>query len=59
MFVMMLELMWMMHVVVDAHESLAMFPNLALAGNYNFVMMMMMILILILTISSCFFLLFL
>ena len=55
MFVMMLKLMWMMHVVVDAHESLAMFPNLALAGNYKLVMMM----ILILTISSCFFLLFL
>ena len=52
---MMLELMWMMHVVVDAHKSLAMFPNLALAGNYKLVMMM----ILILTISSCFFLLFL
>ena len=54
MFVMMLELMWMMHVVVDAHESLAMFPNLALAGNYNLVMMMM---ILTTVISSCFFLL--
>ena len=37
------KLMWMVHVVVDAHESLAMFPTLALAGNYNLVMMMMMI----------------
>ena len=41
------KLMWMVHVVVDAHESLAMFPTLALAGNYNLVMMMI----------SCFFLL--
>ena len=56
MFVMMLELMWMMHVVVDAHESLAMFPNLALAGNYNFVMIIVMTMTMI---SSCFFLLFL
>jgi hypothetical protein len=28
------KLMWMVHVVVDAHKSVAMFPTLALAGNY-------------------------
>ena len=28
------KLMWMVQVVADAHESLVMFPTLALAGNY-------------------------
>jgi hypothetical protein len=33
----------MVHVVVVAHESLAMFPTLSLSGNYELVMAMMFI----------------